>query len=249
MELAEIVRRYAQAFSAIDEEADSGRVNQRTGEIYLPGVKSLPETDAVAAIVNWWRDEFPDGGTAPNGHEIGVRYSEIPRAKCDHILTTDGDASAPEWAIEVKNITLIGNNGKRNDFAVSKVLSPFLKDRSLLHDVLRLRTNPPGRRLAAIGYSFDYDADTCKEARRRHPENLAVVSNIEEVCALNGGNLMIEPLMNFATGILQVRNFIAGAPYVEHFDAWKHPCGGRGIVFGWEVRNPTAEGFDPRHPW
>ena len=250
MDLQEIVKRYADGLAFADTQPHPRRVNPRTGVIYLTGVKSLPEQDAVHAVTTWWGAEFSSDFIPPNGQVEGVKYNTIPRAKCDHVFTTDHNLHPPEWAVEVKHIALIGDNGKRNDYAVAKVLSPFLKDRSLLHDVVRLRSDPPARRLAVIGYTFDYDLTTCTEARLRHPEHPEEIQNIEDVVNNNGGVLSIQPLLNFADGILRVRNFVVGPMCQEKFLAWRHPCGGRGLVFGWEISNPnTTVGFDPRHPW
>lgn len=249
MELTEIVYRYAEALTAIDGWTHQPRKNQRTRSQYLPGLKSMTETETVAAVHDWWDATYPIEARPPNGHVAGVPYPGIPRAKCDHVLTTDGDTSWPEWAIEVKNITLVGNNGKRNDFPTAKMLSPYLKDRSLLHDAYRLRENPLARRLAVIGYAFGYDSSTCAKARSLHPRSSAEIANIEEVCRTNGGDLTVDRLVKLMNGILSVRGLVIGSEVEAPFEAWRHPCGGRGKVFGWELENPAQQTTDPRHPF
>jgi hypothetical protein len=249
MELQHVLSRYAEGLSALDEHMDSGRANPRTGEIYLPGVKSQLEATMVDALDEWWANHYPNELFGLAKSRVGIPYPNLARTKCDHVINTDR-GEEPEWAIEVKNIALVGNNGKRNDFAVSKILSPFLKDRSLLHDVVRLRTYSLARRHAVIGYSFGYSFETCEKALGLHPNRVSEIENIREVCRTNGGELSIEPLLEFADGIMRVRGLITGAMAVEKFEGWRHPCGGRGLVFGWEVRRPELNSnFDPRHPW
>lgn len=249
MELQEIVGRYAEAIATIDSTTDTGRANPRTGEIYLPGAKSLVESAMVEAIDGWWAFAHPGELPGSRQDRIGIPYPDLARTKCDHVIPGEL-GSNPEWAIEVKNISLVGNNGKKNDFAVSKVLSPFLKDRSLLHDVVRLRTYGLAKRHAVIGYSWKYDEASCNRAVELHPNHSTEIGNIREVCAANGGSLSVEPLLEFADGIMRVRGLITGAMCVANFEAWQHPCGGSGLVFGWEVRRPERDArFDPRHPW
>lgn len=250
MELQELVENFAAGLTELDSTESQTRFSPRTGEAYLPGVKSMTESGLVEAMNAWLGSRRTDMFVNEEAHSIGVPYPTLPRTKCDFVFSSVEPVEPPEWAVEVKNVTLIGNNGKRNDFAVAKVLSPFLKDRSLLHDVLRLRTYPLGRRHAAMGYSFSYDMETCAEARMRHPEYLEQIAEIEHVVKTNGNSLNVDPLLDFADGIMRVRNLITGPLVRVPFEAWRHPCGGRGVVFGWEVRRPQEDGtFDPRHPW
>ena len=236
MEIQGIVDRYAEALSAIDVAGLAPRANQRTGEIYLPGLKTMRESDIVKEVDSWWSANHPEDFVSANAHRIEVPFPGSPRNKCDQVITTEGSEKDPEWAIEVKYLQLIGDNGKRNDFAVAKGLSPFLKDRSLYHDVLRLREEPIARRLAVVGFSFVYDSDTCVNALRRHPQESARIREIQSVCNTNGGSLSIRPIVEFADGIFRVRELVEGQYCRATFEAWTHPCGGRGVVFGWEVR-------------
>ncbi len=246
MELQQIVDRYAEALTAIDASTTTVVANPRTGEIYPASLKALGETRTVTEIDAWWAATYPDDfSPPPNRHQIGFKYPNIPRAACDHVFTTDAEPGDPEWAIEVKNIAFIGNNGKRNDFAVAKVLSPYLKDRSLLHDVVRLREHQIARRHAVIGYTFRYDLQTCATARALHPHAAGAIAEIEQVCLQNGGEMSVNPLVNFCEGVLLVRNLVVGTTCRRSFEAWRHPCAGEGLVFGWEISPPSG----PQHPW
>lgn len=242
VELLEIIARYAEAIEAIDASDHVPRFNQRTGEQYLAGVKSMSEAHLVRAIDEWWGRNHPEDFTPPGEHRTEVPYPAGPRGKCDQVLTTDGDTSAPEWAIEVKYPQLVGNNGKRNDFAVGKTLSPYRKDRSLHHDVERLRENPMGRRCAVVVICFSYTEESCARALELHPGQAQTIAEIEDVCRQNGGNLLASPLAEFADGILRVRQLVRASYVHQSFEAWRHPCGGRGVVFGWEVRLGESDG-------
>jgi hypothetical protein len=252
VELRDIIDRYAQALAAVDVSGLPPGANPRTGEVYLPGLKSLGEVRTVEAVDLWWASNHAPELTDPSAPRLGVPYPSLHghRTGCDHVLTTDGTLEPPEWAIEWKYAALVGNNGKGNDFTTAKFLSPYLKDRSLLHDALRLKTYAPARRLAIVGYGFEYSAATCAEALTRHPEHGDVIGNVLAGCERNGGELALRPLIDFANSILQVRGLVTGGREQATFEAWIHPAGGAGVVFGWEVRQPEREvGFDPRHPW
>ncbi|WP_146929643.1 hypothetical protein [Cellulomonas xylanilytica] len=246
MELQTIVDRYAEGLAAVDASTAVQKFNQRTGAAYPVSVKSLGEREAVAAVDDWWALTYPQEFTPPpNMHAVPYAYPGLQGAECDHAFTTDSLGGAPEWAIEVKKPELIGNNGKRNDYVVAKMLSPYLKDRGLLHDVVRLRDQGLGRRRAVLGYSFNYDAASCAVARRLHPADVATIREIEKVVALNDGSLTIEPLLAFCNGILHTRNLVVGGMARANFQAWRGPYAGEGIVFAWEISDAPG----PRHPW
>jgi len=251
MDLSDVIRRYAEALAAIDREADPDRANQRTGEFYKPGIKSMREPQVVTAVDSWWAANYPEDFQDVTVPRLGVKYPtmETP-TRCDHVFTTTSAPEPPEWAIEWKNVVLVGDNGKRNDYTTGKILSPYLKDRSLLHDVARLRTYPLAERHAVVGYGFNYSLETCVEARSRFPDYPETIDNVETVCRNNGGELSMRPLLDFAESILYVRGLVPGPRAQQAFSAWAHPAAGHGLVFGWEIRRPERESdFDPRHPW
>ena len=244
MELGDIVKRYAEGIAAVDSLDLPARVNQRTGLTYLPGVKSMSEVDLVLQIDGWWGQHRPHDFDPLGAHFVQVPYPGQSRNKCDQVITTDGKSEAPEWAIEVKYLQLVGDNGKRNDFAVAKALSPYLKDRSLYHDVLRLRESSLARRKAVLAVCFTYSEQTCDLARRFHPEHGDRINEIEVTCRANGSRLSARPLADFADGILRVRQLVRGSFSAETFEAWTHPCGGTGVVFGWEVLSDGDDYID-----
>lgn len=252
MELQRIVERYAEALRHVDDVSGESGANPRTGVVYQPGVKSLNEEPAVDALDAAWEVLYTGERKV---HRMKVRYPDLPAtAKIDHVITTDDlfHAGGDEWGIEIKRLQFVGDNGKRNDYATTKVLSPYLKDRGMLHDALRLRAYGFTRRVAVVGYSFDYDQASWEHARSIHrtPAAEAVLDEIAKVLEVNGGQLRTRPLIEFADAIMGLRGLTVGPRAQANFEAWKHPAGGRGVVFGWEIRRPQLEpDYDPRHPW
>lgn len=252
MELQQIVERYARAIEYVDANSTHAGVNARTGEVYLPGWHTMNEDPAVREMDLAWEHLHPGERQV---HRIGVRYpsKEVSsRTALDHVFTTDGQViGEDEWGIEIKRLQFVGNNGKRNDFGIGKVLSPYLKDRSMLHDALRLREYGFTRRVAVVGYAFDYTTPNLAEAETRHTdlEGRIILKNIRKMIE-SEGPVTIRPLMEFADAIFGLRGYLQGPRAQATFEAWRHPAGGRGVIFGWEIRRPNRDpDYDPRHPW
>lgn len=239
MELTDILTRFSEGLSFVDVNTTHVSRNARTGETYLPGVKTMSERKFVEELVHWWKSTYPTDFNPINSIETEVPYPDIPRANCDLILSSDGSTSDnPEWSIEVKHIALVGNNGKNNDFGVAKILSPYLKDRSLIHDIYRLQNSGIGKRRAVIGYCFSYDSKSCATALLRHPRHQDYIENIQEVCSKNDPDLQqysVIPMIEFANDIFSERGLVSTLEVHEFTDAWRHPCGGNGHIFGWEI--------------
>ena len=250
MELEHIVDRFAEGLKFVDLNSLYIGSNQRTGATYLPGVPTMPEINVSKEVLAWWVTTYPDDFSPSNAQQTEVSYKDIPRAKCDIVFSSDGNwPSLPEWAIEVKRIQFVGDNGKNNDYNVPKILSPYLKDRSLIHDIRRMRDHPIARFQAVVGYAFSYDFETCKEALNRHPDESARVGEIRRVCRTNDpvvGVLKSDDLINNAN--LQFKNAgVVNKLVTKPFsDLWRHPCGGKGNVFAWQVE-PAPRVPEGRH--
>jgi hypothetical protein len=95
-----------------------------------------------------------------------------------------------------------------------------------------------GKKKAVIGYSFDYSYSSCEEALSRHLDQVTFINNVKDVCKKNdpeGGNYSVIPLIEFADGILTTKNLVRPVELVKFEGAWRHPCGGNGTIFGWEL--------------
>jgi hypothetical protein len=239
VELEAIAARFAEGLPAVDASTQRVSANRRTGELYLPGVKTLVESNFVDEFVDWWKASYRSDFNPPNAIDTEVPYPGIARARCDLILSTEGsNLSQPEWSIEVKHIALVGNNGKNNDFGVAKILSPYLKDRSLIHDIRRMRDYGIGKRKAVIGYCFDYDKNSCEEAGKKHPNQQSIIENLIEVCLKNdpiNGTYGVQPLIQYADKIFQSEKLVKPLVSKKFNGAWRHPCGGTGTIFAWEI--------------
>lgn len=241
MDLKQIVDRFAEGIVQVDNEIDNHKVNFKREQIYAPGVKTLGEADLVHAVSDWWFKTYPDDFKSSSDYALAreVKYPKLPRAKCDLVLSSDGSPmDFPEWAIEVKHISFAGNNGKNNDFNVQKMLSPYLKDRSLIHDIRRLQSFPMGQKQAVLGYCFEYSAATIAEALERFSSasDLEVIGNIKKVIHLNQGPLEIDPVASFADQVFEGLNLTNPMVKKEFKGAWRHPAGGNGTIFAWQIR-------------
>jgi hypothetical protein len=86
-------------------------------------------------------------------YRLGVPYGDGTRQTCDLCL---GAPVAEEWAIEVKMLRLMGDNGKLNDNMTMHILSPYPAHRSALTDCTKLITSQLGSRKAVLIYGYDY---------------------------------------------------------------------------------------------
>ncbi|WP_134740566.1 hypothetical protein [Nocardioides sp. 503] len=252
MELQEIVERYADSLAEVDATTTVVGVNARTKVAYQPGIQPMTESVVVPLMDAAWETLYADERSFRET-EVSYPTTDVPSTtKLDHIFTTDGLIDEPpEWGVEVKRLQFVGDNGKNGDHETAKMLSPYLKDRGVLHDALRLREYGWTRRIAVVGYGFDYDETSLDHAATLHTTGDAAmtVKNIRSIVK-NNGPLYYRPLIEFADSILRLRGWTIGPRAEASFEAWRHPSGGTGIVFGWEIRRPQWEkDYDPRHPW
>jgi len=238
--LETLVARVAEGLAYVDQNTNFVGSSARTGMTYLPGVPSMTEPQLCAELVEWWKaayaSDFDPSGTCARE----VPYPALKGASCDIVFRSPAGASAgPEWAIELKRIQFIGDNGKNNDFNVQKALSPYLKDRSLIHDILRMRRYPLASRHAVVGYAFSYSFQSCEVAAGRHPDETGRVNEIRAVCRKNDrANGVLDPaeLVDFADLLFRREDLVSDHRRQPFSDLWRHPCGGNGLVFGWEVK-------------
>ena len=238
MELIQIVDRIMEGISYVDEHDLGGRVSRRTKIEYHPGVMTISETELIQLVALWWNAMHPEDFTPRNSLQTEVSYPNSGRNRCDFVFTTDNNLSLPEWGVELKKPALIGDNGKNNDYNVPKVLSPYLKDRSLIHDIHRLSHENIARKKAVVGFMFGYSPETCAEALMRHPNSADRIKEIQKVCNANDpSQLKLDPRVLVETADIQFRHEgIVGELIIKEFKGlWRHPCGGDGVIFAWEV--------------
>ncbi len=235
MDLQTIVNRIAEGLTVIDALDEGGRSNRRTGEPYLKGLKTMPEHEVTAGLVKWWPNAHPEDFGEQLEAVCETSYPKSPRDRCD-ILIREIATCKPVWAIEVKHIALVGDNGKKNDYGITKMLSPYLKDRSLRHDMIRLRDSGFECSSASVVYSFSYTPQSVKEASSRYPMHAGRIKEMERVRASaqdEKGEYSIRPMVELVTHMLKTEGLMSETAEAEFSGAWAHPCGGRGIVAAW----------------
>jgi hypothetical protein len=119
---------------------------------YQPGIGPHTEPQTVALVLAELRREHP---ALYGAVQIGVPYPNSPRQKCDLLISPSGGRS---WAVEVKMLRLMGDNGKPNDNMLMHILSPYPSHRSALTDCQKLAASGFSGSLAALIYGYDYDA-------------------------------------------------------------------------------------------
>lgn len=240
MNLIDIVNRIADGIQFVDMNTSSTAINARTGATYGLGVPAMAERTTVKEISNWWQSNHKSDFGAGMELKNEVPYFHSRRNKCD-IVIGQKNSNTNSWGVEVKRIQFVGNNGKNNDFNVQKILSPYLKDRSLIHDIDRMRRDPIADRQCVIAYVFEYDFVSCKQALKQHPKERDTIRNIEEVCGKNDpefGVIQCDPLVQMADHQFRTQGLVVGSAISRRSGLWRHPCGGTVSVFGWEIKHP-----------
>ena len=239
MDLSHIVKRFAQGLLAVDETNRVTRTNARTNEEYLPGVAAMAEPVLTSHIAAWWRAAHPEDLGEDLELACEVPYPSVARAQCD-LLLRDRVTLKPIWAIEVKRIQLVGNNGKTNDYGVAKMLSPYLKDRSLRHDLMRLNESGFNCSAATIVYAFSYSPHSIREAKVRFPSHendiISELDDVRQKAQDEFGVYSLDPLIDLATLILKREGLTGDFVRQDFSGAWSHPCGGNGIVAAWSTK-------------
>ena len=239
MDLSHVVDRFSQGLLAVDEIHREARTNARTKEEYLPGVAAMTEPVLTGQLATWWRTTHPEDFGETLELICEVAYPNIARAKCDLVIR-ESKSQKPVWAVEVKRIQLVGNNGNTNDYGIAKMLSPYLKDRSLRHDLVRLSESGFNCPSATLVYAFSYSAHSISEAKTRFPDLAGkTVSNIDKVriqAQDEYGVYSLDPLIDIANLVLKKEDLVAEFVRKEFSGAWSHPCGGNGIVAAWRSK-------------
>jgi len=238
-DIRDLVAEVAVSIPIVDQATDAVTYpRDKSKPPYLPGIATMPEHVSVPEIVRDM-EMRNNGAVVVKGCE--VQFLRLPHGakqypKCDALLTVT-NPDTEEWAIEFKRIQFLGDNGKNNDYGFQKLFSPYLKDRSLLHDCASLAESGLGHRRFVVGWSFRHSLPLLHEALLRHPEHAERIQAAKKVCALET-NSRLDP----EVGVEMVNTFLHQQGLVQDFasarfsGAWRHPIGGDGLVFGWELR-------------
>jgi hypothetical protein len=258
MELSTVIERIAEGLVFVDLNTRIARTSQRTKQPYLPGVKTMLEWQFVDELMDWWTRTYPSDFNPGESRvwEAQRHYSSqktssgvlISKDACDLILVTGSSTfTKPEWAIEIKHIALAGDNGKTNDYPIPKLLSPYKKDRSLMHDIDKLFGSSIAHKKAVVGYCFNYDMNTLLEAENRFPAEAkrgGRISNLKAVCrSVDPVRLEYSSseIVEFTDRIFMAEKRTSPVVRRGFAGAWRHPIGGNGEVFGWQIVSVESE--------
>lgn len=147
LDLDEIVAEFARGIKAADSRRPQA-ANSRTGALYQEGIGPHSESSTISLALS--------ASGLPSLARVAreVPYPNAPRSRCDLVL----EGAQVPWAIEIKMLRLMGDNGKPNDNMLMHILSPYPAHRSALTDCQKLLTSGlPGRK-AILVFGYDYDA-------------------------------------------------------------------------------------------
>lgn len=239
MELSHILKRITEGLIYVDKNAEIYN-RSRNGIKYLPGLTTIYEPQCAKELMDWWVAKYPDDFKSIKDVYVNYPYPIHTANKCDIVFTADKiNAEKPEWAIELKKIAFLGDNGKNNDYGPSKLISPFLKDRSVVHDVVKLREADISRKKAVIGYGFNYSEESLNIALEKHPKHSEIIKTAIRIVKSGGtldNKLELAPLLEISDFIVSKLDYVKPLVTIPFSGAWRHPMGGDGVIFAWEFK-------------
>lgn len=146
--LDDLVADFANGISAADASGVCA-VNSRTGVPFQPGIGPHSEADTVRLVLREMALLRP---TRYPAYRLGASYPSNPRLKCDLCMGAD---PLWAWAVEIKMMRLIGDNGKPNDNMLMHLLSPYPEHRSALTDCDKLVRSGLSCPKAILIYGYD----------------------------------------------------------------------------------------------
>ncbi len=140
---------FAAGISAADRRGPRA-INARSKEPFQPGIGPHSEAQTIELV----GAELSDLKPAVYGGRLayGVPYPELPKQKCDLCI---GAGGTWDWAVEVKMLRVLGDNGKANDNILMHILSPYPSHRSAVTDCLKLVHSKLGQRKAILIYGYE----------------------------------------------------------------------------------------------
>lgn len=146
MELQQLIDGLARGITSADARSPVV-VGQRSGRVFQPGIGPHNESETISLALAESSAGF-DGVCL----EREVPYPAIARSRCDLVIDED-----PGWAVEIKLLRLLGDNGLKNDNMLMHILSPYPVDHSALTDCAKLLHSGFEERKAIVIIGYDYD--------------------------------------------------------------------------------------------
>jgi len=151
IDLATIVDDFAVCIKRADARQPQA-VNIRSKEPFQAGIGPHSESQVVKLVTDEMVLYHP--ALYKDSIVTSVPYPEFPRQKCDFCI---GSASSWEWAVEVKMLRFLGDNGKLNDNILMHIFSPYPEHRSALTDCTKLSGSQLGLSKAVLIYGYEHD--------------------------------------------------------------------------------------------
>ena len=151
--VSEFLPRFVTDFATAMQEVDRDRpVAVRSGEKgeFRAGIGPHPEDAGVEMCVQRMATTAP---LQYGQHARSVAYPDGSRTKCDLCF---GKGPAWDWAIEVKLLRFLGDNGKQNGNMLMHILSPYPQDRSALTDCSKLARAPIATHKAIVIFGYEH---------------------------------------------------------------------------------------------
>jgi len=147
--VADLVVDFARGIEAVDSLAPIA-LSSRTGAPYRAGIGPHTEAQTIKLVMAHLAEVDPEHYTS---YQLSTPYGDGTRQACDVCL---GAPTRWEWAVEVKLLRLMGDNGNLNDNMVMHILSPYPAHRSALTDCKKLLASRLGEHKAILIYGYDY---------------------------------------------------------------------------------------------
>ena len=232
VDLEELVGHVVAAMPQLDAAAVAG-----PGARYPPGVGTMTEPQFCAALKGHLAGHLVQ---AQERMSVQEPYPGQGRMKCDICI---GPANAVfEWAVEFKKIAFVGNNGGKNDFGPSKIVSPYPIHGSSVRDANRLMRNRSGRHAGVLMYIFELDDAVVQAGRALCQQQGIALDQVEKMAATlhdNGGNYYAEPSFEMFQAVSTPFGFRLGRRFQAPFGPLtRHPLFLKGQVAAWEILNP-----------
>lgn len=149
-ELGQFAKDFASAIETVDSKSPQA-VNARTGVSFQPGIGPHSEAATVSLVMSQLSHQ---AAQAYDSYAVSVPYPQLLRQRCDLCI---GTTDKWTWAVEVKMLRLLGDNGKPNDNMLMHILSPYPAHRSAVSDCEKLATSGFAARKAILIYGYDYE--------------------------------------------------------------------------------------------
>lgn len=148
--LNQIVKDFALGMVIADSKSPQA-INVRSKSPYKPGIGPHTESQTIQLVIDAIRTNV--GAPYAKSIALEVPYPKASRSKCDLCI---GHPDNWEWAVEVKMMRLLGDNGMPNDNILMHILSPYTSHRSAVTDCSKILESGLTGRKAVLIYGYDY---------------------------------------------------------------------------------------------